>query len=172
MCRTTENSRMRNPPCVSCRMSSVVKPTSQLKMNWLHPVVKVTLYESIIEIYRERTGNQPVCVQHFINIFSDSPRRGALRGISYWFPSNFFFLFLSCRLCYLRNILKTFFLFLFKFQNQTLVVNGNDARTATKSRLSLPPYLHVRAPTPQVTKQQERGKQMRSSVNSISMSLP
>ncbi len=31
--RTTENSRMRNPPCVSCRMSSVVKPTSQLKMN-------------------------------------------------------------------------------------------------------------------------------------------
>lgn len=44
MYRTTENRRMRNPPCVSCRMSSVVKPTSQLKMNWLHPVVKVTMW--------------------------------------------------------------------------------------------------------------------------------
>ena len=126
---------------------------------------------SLTSIERER-GTNPY-VYNILLIYFRIPlgeeRYGGFHIDSHQF---FFFLFLSCRLCYLRNILKTFFLFLFKFQNQTLVVNGNDARTATKSRLSLPPYLHVRAPTPQVTKQQERGKQMRSSVNSISMSLP
>ena len=40
--RTTESSRMRNLPCASCRMSSAVRPTLPPKMNWLHPVVKVT----------------------------------------------------------------------------------------------------------------------------------
>jgi hypothetical protein len=162
MYRTTENRRMRNPPCVSCRMSSVVKPTSQLKMNWLHPVVKVTMW-----------------IHHFNHIFSPPPLlKGKIPhfqlplGAAHYGGFTLIPIKLLFGFCYF-----TFFpVLFFKFQNQTLVVNGSDARTATKSRLCLPPYLHARAPTPQVyisyTLHGRALEQMRSSVNSISMSLP